>query len=105
MDNNIDDLPELRPFEETLMDSLDSDSKLPIEEEMESVIKPELDMFDTHSNLPESPPTSDHNIEPKPHLLTSYRPLGFTPPKGGGKRKLGPRLKVSTTIAGASSVV
>lgn len=91
---NLDDLPGLRPFEDSLMDSLDSDSKLPLDEEMEAVMKPELDIFDTSSGLPESPPTSDHTNEPKALPAPPFRPLGFTPPKTGGKRKLGPRLKV-----------
>ena len=89
-----DDLTGLRPFEDSLMDSLDSDSKLPLDEEMEAVMKPELDIFDPSTGLPESPPTSDHTNEPKALTAPIYRPLGFTPPKTGGKRKLGPRLKV-----------
>lgn len=94
LDNSIDDLPVLRPFEDSLMDSLDSDSKLPIDEEMESVMKPDLDMFDSNSGLPESPPTSDHMNEHKLMSASSFRSLNFTPPKTGGKRKLGPKLKV-----------
>jgi hypothetical protein len=89
----------LRPFSDSLMDSdglpLDADSKLPLDEEMESVIKPELDMFESSSGLPDSPPPSDHANEAKILASQSFRNFAITPPKTGGKRKLGPKLKVN----------
>lgn len=99
LDSNLDDLS-LRPFGDSLMDpDLGTDSKLPLDEEMESVMKPDLDMFESSSGLPDSPPPSDHTNEAKVNLSHSFRSFAMlTPPKTGGKRKLGPKLKVNIYI-------
>ncbi|XP_031573347.1 uncharacterized protein LOC116307296 isoform X3 [Actinia tenebrosa] len=100
LNSNLDELS-LRPFGDSLMDPetlpLGTVSKLPLDEEMESVMKPDLDMFESSSGLPDSPPPSDHANEAKAAPIQPFRSLvAITPPKTGGKRKLGPKLKAKT---------
>ena len=102
LDSNLDELSSLRPFGDSLMDPeslpLGTDTKLSLDEEMESVMKPDLDIFESSSGLPDSPPPSDHANEAKHHPSHTFRSFAITPPKTGGKRKLGPKLKVKISI-------